>query len=151
MFEKTRRFFFSTVIALPLASLDVATAEDRLTDDQMGRVTAGVLATAVDSNAFFEARAMAEGSLADASAEVGIDFARAQGEAESVGTASVKALSSAETVGTPPRPVNSVVEAPLNRLGLVSDIMAHIQSARPGGGPVSDLKAHIDSARRLSR
>lgn len=73
---------------------------------------------------FFEARASSEGTTASASSVVGIDFARAYGNSESVGIVSVRALSTAVTVAT--YPPGNLAEA------AVTSIDQHVGDVRAG-------------------
>ena len=110
------RVLFPQVILPLLAIAGSATAAEKLQPEQMDRVTSGVLASASDANAFFAARAMGEGLTANADAEVGGDFARAQASSASVGADSAAANSSAEVVAMPPPPAIDPLGSAFGRL-----------------------------------
>ena len=78
-------------LAAGLTPIAFSTAELRLTEDQMDHVTAGIIVTVSDSNAVFSASASAEGTTAEAVAEVGDDFAQARGFASTTGPGSANA------------------------------------------------------------
>ncbi len=83
------------VTGLMLIAVDRLSAESILTEDQMDRITAGIIVSASDENAFFKAAAAAEGMTAEAFAEVGFDFALANGSGTTIAVESAEASASA--------------------------------------------------------
>lgn len=99
-----RTFFLSALIATMPATSGVAGAAEGLTDDQLDRVTGGIVVSVVDMSDFFAAHAEANGVTVETSAHADDASARATGSAQTIALDSDNVRSRAETVGVPPPP-----------------------------------------------
>jgi hypothetical protein len=138
MYQGFKKVAVPAIIAVTAVTSNHTTGAEMLTEAQMDRVTAGLLNSAFNMNAFFVAGAVAEGAtFAGATVEVAEEFALASAAAESLATESAQtsSWSTTKTVGierTVPQPASSPapVPEPVRSSPVIRDARGHVSSIR---------------------